>query len=323
VVELEIGTAHGLPVTVALAPFLSVSAAMWEIGGLHRGLPRPVVRAAAAGLSGRGWRALRTVGDPSGSMSPDCLHPPMRSGTDGDVASSLELLRAVDGDELVEELRCEFPAHLPQVWRGPMEQPRVWLTAYADAAEAVHHRLEPLLARAGKLIDREVERVGSAVVRGQVDVLLATLNPRIRFARGVLTYDHPVAGRHALGGRRLVLMPMVAGPRLLVTNVDQPDWVCLAYPVTGLGAVTESRGEPRADPLRELLGPNQAELLLMLATTRTMGELAIALQVGPSTITGYCRRLEGVDLLRRERRGREVRVSRTPRGDELIEVMRP
>jgi DNA-binding transcriptional ArsR family regulator len=307
---------------VVLAPYLSVSAAMWEIGGLRRGLPSEVLRTAAGGLTGPAWRVLRSVCAPNGSMYPDCLHPPMNAGADRDVASSIESLRAVPGEQLVDEIGVEFPGYVPEAWREPLADPRSWLASYADAAESVHQRLDPLLARAGKLVDREVERVGTAVVRGLSDVLLASLNQRIGFRDGLLTYDHPTPGSYDLAGRRLVLMPMLAGPRFLLTNFDQSGWVCIAYPVPGIATVASPPGSASRDGLSELLGAGRAGVLRLLDTRRTMGELAAALQLSPSTVTGHCQRLEGLDLVQRERRGREIRVTRTARGVELIDLMR-
>ena len=257
---------------MVLAPYLSVSAAMWEIGGVRRGLPPDILRTAAAGMTGRAWRALRTVCASSSSMYPDCLHPPMCAGADRDVASSIESLRAVSAEQLVGEVAVEFPDQVPEAWREPLADPRSWLASYADAAESVHQRLDPLLVRAGRLVDREVERVGTAVVRGLSDVLLSSLNQRISFCDGVLTYDHPARGSYDLAGRRLVLMPILAGPRFLVTNFDQSGWVCIAYPVPGIATVAAPPSGSCVDGLSELLGAGRAGLLRLLDTGRTMGE---------------------------------------------------
>lgn len=316
------GAHRDLCIDVVLAPYLSVSAAMWEIGGLRRGLPSEILRTAADGMTGPAWRVLHAVSASNDSMYPDCLHPPMHVGADRDVASSIESLRAVSGEQLIDEIAVEFPGHVPAAWREPLADPRSWLASYADAAESVHQRLGPLLVRAQKLVDREVERVGTAVVRGLSDVLLASLNQRIGFRDGLLTYDHPTPGSYDIAGRRLVLMPMLAGSRFLVTNFDQSGWVCIAYPIPGIATVATPPSRPPGDALSELLGAGRAGVLRLLATCHTMGELAAALQLSPSTVTCHCQRLEGLGLVHRERRGREIRVIRTARGAELMDLMR-
>jgi DNA-binding MarR family transcriptional regulator len=61
---------------------------------------------------------------------------------------------------------------------------------------------------------------------------------------------------------------------------------------------------------------------LLSALTRpiTMGELAALTRLTPSAITYHCERLSAAGLVRRERSGREVRVTLTPRAEQLTEL---
>ena len=53
----------------------------------------------------------------------------------------------------------------------------------------------------------------------------------------------------------------------------------------------------------------------------TVGELAVAVQCAPTTATYHLDQLAKAGMITRERRGTSVRVSRTTRGDELVDLL--
>jgi DNA-binding transcriptional ArsR family regulator len=75
------------------------------------------------------------------------------------------------------------------------------------------------------------------------------------------------------------------------------------------------------DALDLLLGPMRAKVLAALTRPLTMGELASLTGLVPSAVTYHCERLNACGLVERERRGREVRVSRTRRAERLAELL--
>jgi DNA-binding MarR family transcriptional regulator len=76
----------------------------------------------------------------------------------------------------------------------------------------------------------------------------------------------------------------------------------------------------RGDALELLLGPVRARVLTAVTGPLTMGELATLTRLTPSAITYHCERLDAAGLVRRERQGREVRVTLTPRAERLTEL---
>lgn len=65
----------------------------------------------------------------------------------------------------------------------------------------------------------------------------------------------------------------------------------------------------------------RASILLALHHQLTVGELAAAVPCAPTTTIYHLNQLAKAGLIIRERRGTSVRVSRTARGDELVDLL--
>ena len=182
--------------------------------------------------------------------------------------------------------------------------------------------LQPLLERAKPRIDREIERIGRAAVHDGIDVLLNNLSPRLSVTNGLLQFFDVEPGHYVLGNRSLVLVPLVSGDRLLMSNVDCSDIVWIGYPVPGSGQLWEHPTVGKnSDSLELLVGVPRAMILRFLSRRSTMGEVAQSLQFAPNTITFHCKHLERTGLIARERHGQQVRVCRTERAEKLIDLM--
>jgi DNA-binding transcriptional ArsR family regulator len=155
------------------------------------------------------------------------------------------------------------------------------------------------------------------VVRGGTDALLNSLHPSIHYADGILTSSCAGSRLVDLAGRRLALLPMIAGPGSVFVSFDLPDLVYLAYPITG---AIPSTGAP-ADALALVLGGARAAVLRALSHPLTVSQLAVMVQYAPSTVSYHCQHLEAAGLVNRTGRGRFVQVGRTVRGAELIDLL--
>jgi DNA-binding transcriptional ArsR family regulator len=266
-------------------------------------------------------RAVGPLVVPGRSVAPDCVTPP-NAVLETSVAEQVARWRDLSARELLTDLETTFGGEPPTHWRGVGQRPVRWMHAYAGAMTDAWAATKPLWRRAGPLLDREVERVGAAVVRGRLDLLLGGLHPHCRFDGGVLTIRDPEPARYELAGRPLVLVPMLSGRDALICSLDRPDAVWLAYPMPGAGRLLAGAGPAgRGDSLELLLGPVRARVLAALARPRTMGELAGLTGLAPSAVTYHCRRLTSAGLLERERSGREVRVTRTERAERLADLL--
>jgi DNA-binding transcriptional ArsR family regulator len=124
--------------------------------------------------------------------------------------------------------------------------------------------------------------------------------------------------RWAVGPRRLALVPMIAGRDALLFSFDLPDVCYIAYPLPQLrsGAPATADGA-----LATILGPVRAAMLQAVRQPLTVSDLAAAVPCAPTTATYHLHQLAAAGLIRREKCGPSVRISRTPRGNELVDLL--
>ncbi|GAA4506642.1 hypothetical protein GCM10023191_064030 [Actinoallomurus oryzae] len=320
--ELHVGRLADAKVRVSLDPYLSVLALTTDaLGGRRRGAPESWRRRIRSAVSPAQAQAVWPLVAPGHSVTPDCVSP-LSPIFETSVDEQIERLRDLSPDELLADLDGVFGrSGPPPHWRTVARQPRHWLRAYASATSQVWAAMRPVWREARPLLDREVARVGAAAMRGRLDVILGGIHPSSRFEDGVLKIRDPEPARFDLAGRRLVLVPMVSGGDALICSLDRADAVWLGYPLPGAGRLF--RGEPAQEggnALELLLGPVRAQVLTAASRPVTMGELATLTRLTPSAVTYHCERLAAAGLVLRERHGREVRVSLTPRAERLSEL---
>jgi DNA-binding transcriptional ArsR family regulator len=306
-------------VSVVMAPAQSVitllmQAASGQSWGAPAGLLaavrhglRPQARFAAQSFTARGWTHI-----------PDSCTP-ISPLADASVADHAARLRDLPAATLTRELLAHCPPHL----RAAAEQPRRWLNSMADASLDIWAVAEPRWRAAGPLLDREIRRVGTAAVRGGMAALLNSLHPGLRYQDGTFTYAPPCNqfALHSLGPvgpRRLVLVPMVAGRNALLFSFGLDDVCFIGYPVPHPRAVAQDTAD---GALATILGPLRATILQVLRQPLTVGDLATTVHCAPTTATYHLHQLAAADLITREKSGSSVWVSRTARGDELVDLL--
>ncbi|WP_433430157.1 ArsR/SmtB family transcription factor [Nonomuraea sp. CA-141351] len=310
--------------SISISPHLTALAMIADaLAGRRRGLPELWRKAISSRVGRQGHQAVRPLAAPGYSVVPDSLVP--RTPISGDVSmqAQIDALRDLPPDNLIKDLEQAFGrGPLPAHWRPAAERPGRWLHGYASALADVWSATEPLWRRARALLDREVRRVGVAAVRGGPELLLGALNNRIVSGeRGLLIADVE-SSTYELGDRRIVLVPMLAGKDAVIVSLDHEEAVWIAYPVPGAQTLWRRPVAPALDELSALVGPVRADLLAAIGQPMTMSMLAAGMQVAPSSITYHCDRLSAARLISRERRGREVWITRTERAEELLELFR-
>jgi DNA-binding MarR family transcriptional regulator len=104
-------------------------------------------------------------------------------------------------------------------------------------------------------------------------------------------------------------------------NFDQPDFVWIGYPIRTLNRIAAPDERARArtdDSLDIVLGHHRATILRSLDQPCAVGELADAMFYAPTTLTYHCKMLLDAGLIARERNGRQILLSRTERGSEML-----
>jgi DNA-binding transcriptional ArsR family regulator len=163
--------------------------------------------------------------------------------------------------------------------------------------------------------------VGTAAVRGGLEALLNSLHPRLSYHDGTLTLAHPINRCVPLGRRRLVLVPMIVGREALLVSFELDDACYIGYPVRPPGPGPQVPLAAANGTLALILGPLRAAALRALRQQLNVGELAVAVQCAPTTATYHVHHLAAAGLVSCERRGSSVLVSRTARGDELVDLL--
>jgi DNA-binding transcriptional ArsR family regulator len=317
--QLQMGAPAALPVSVALTPQQSVIGLMHQAAsGESRGAPAGLLAAVRTALRPQARFAAKSFAVRGPTLIPECSAP-ISPLADASVVEQAGRLRDVPAEELTDLLQVGYDGQgFPSCWEAAGDEPRRWFASMADASLDTWTVIEPRWRAAGRLFDRELRRVGIAAVRGGMAALLNSLHPRISYADGMLTVAHPHHRCVPLGRRRLVLMPMIAGRGSVLASFERPDVCCIGYPVRrpGPGAPAASGGA-----LAMILGQLRATILQALRRPLTVSDLAADVHCAPTTATYHLHQLAAAGLIIREPCGISVRVSRTARGDELVDLL--
>jgi DNA-binding transcriptional ArsR family regulator len=317
--QLRLGAPDALPVSVALTPQQSVIGLIHQAAsGQSLGAPAGLLAAIRTALRPQARFAVRSFAARGPSLIPECSAPisPLAAAS---VTEQSDRLREVPAEKLTGLLQTGYDGRgFPPCWEAAGDEPRRWLSSMADASLDTWTVIEPRWRAAGRLFDRELRRVGIAAVRGGMAALLNSLHPRISYANGTLTFAHPHQRCVTLGRRRLVLMPMIAGRDSVLASFERPGVCCIGYPVRA-----PSPGPPAASngALAMILGQLRAAILQALRQPLTVSDLAADVHCAPTTATYHLHQLAAAGLIIREPCGIRVRVSRTARGDELVDLL--
>ena len=323
--ELRAGGPDALAVSVALAPQQSVlSLLLQAASGQSTGAPASLLAAIRDGLRPQARFAVQLFAERGWTTIPESSTP-ISPLADASVADQAARLRDLPAAALIGELQAADGGHdCPPHWRAAADQPRRWLKSMADASLDTWAVAGPRWQAAGPLLDREIRRVGTAAVRGGMAALLNSLHRGLSYHDGTFTFAPPCDPRLTfgplgpVGPRRLALLPMIAGRDALLFSFERPDVCYIGYPLPqprpGAQATADSA-------LATILGPVRAAILQALRQQLTVNDLAVAVHCAPTTATYHLHQLAAADLIAREKSGPSVRVSRTARGDELVDLL--
>jgi hypothetical protein len=315
------GAPDALAVSVVLAPQHSVLVLLRQAAsGRSLGAPAGLLAAVRDALRPQARFAARSFTARDWSPIPDSCTPipPLAEASVADQAAGL---RDTPAAALTGELQAADGDYGRAQWQAAADQPGRWLNSMADASLDTWAVAEPRWRAAGPLLDREIRRVGTAAVRGGMAALLNSLHPHISYHDGTFTFGYgnerdPVFC--SVGARRLALLPMIAGHNGVLFSFDHPDLCWISYPVPqprpGAPATADSA-------LATVLGPVRAAILQALRQPLTVTGVAAAAQCAPNTATYHLHQLAAGGMINREKSGPTVWVSRTARGDELVDLL--
>lgn len=212
----------------------------------------------------------------------------------------------------------------PAPWLSVRRHPAQFLANYVRACQETLAAVRPVLADVDRLIDREAERIGTAVVRQSLPELLVGMYAGARLQGNTLSVPARRDKRLAVGRRGLTISPVLACVARGGHTFEGHELTSLWYPLPGIGAlfdrVPAQTAREKADGLAALLGISRAALLRSLDHPATAGQLATMLGAGASSVTYHVDALVTAGLVGRCRRGRNVLAFRTARGQRLIDL---
>ncbi|MGW4645633.1 ArsR/SmtB family transcription factor [Kitasatospora sp. NPDC004289] len=249
------------------------------------------------------------------------------TGSDPSVEVGIERLLGAP-DELVRlELgHVATPQADPRWVRALLEGDLGARQRLADSLRATHDAtVGPYWGRIRAHLDAVRADLARTLLDGGVEQLLDTFcSPLIRWRAPVLEVTYPRSLDIPLGGRGLVLAPMVflADPPVLLTDTTDRDAAhVLAFPtvrdpLTGAGLFSP---DPTArHSLTALLGRTRAAALDVVTDGCTTTELARRLNVSPASASQHATVLRNANLITTQRRGGAVLHTITPLGADLL-----
>lgn len=317
---------HPVPTRVVISPYASMVTAIYEVL-VHPELPRG---------SPKRWHRhvlehsreldLRPLAAYSERIFPDFLwnvgDPPRRR-----IEDQLADLRTTSTERVRDDIAREtanWGGDVPAAYRPYLEDADAALARLAATLQSFWDAVfAPLWSRAMEsVLEREVLRLGAALATDGPPALLARLSHRLRYRDGGLTFlaARP-EGRIEIGGRRLVVMPMVCGPDVLFTSIARPDELVVAYAASGVGTFWELVDIRPAAPLVEVLGQTRARIMAAVETPGTTVDVAQQLQLGTSLVSHHLKGLERTGLVDGVRFGRRIYYRQTAKGRQLCEAL--
>jgi DNA-binding transcriptional ArsR family regulator len=316
---IEAADVRSSPFRVAVTPLPSLNFALRDAVGARRsGTPEAWCDAIRRHLRTQDYETLAPFVTSGPTLVPDPLvglsEPPGESLRDG-----VERMMATPVDLLAEEIAACRAASGNAAWVGAERDPARWLRRYVASLLRAWKGFGPLWRHARPALDREVERVGMATaLDAQLELLGGLLASGTvedecwcvdcRFYQGRFRFPEP----------GVILMPLVAGERSSILARTDDVIGTVSYPVRSvLGFQAE---DPPPAALEGLLGIPRAQILRAVERPTSIGALAETLRAVPSAATHHVGALEAAGLVVRDRRGRNVLVRRTARGEALLEL---
>jgi hypothetical protein len=162
------------PGRIVVSPAPSVFLVAAEVAGARRGIPDEWVARARAELEPSDLTALAPVGSPRGYGIPDMVTISADLDAGIDVVGRLERIATTSADELLAEIAATWS---PSPLRGAVaRRPRRWLMLYARALGRVWNGIREPWAAATALLERETERVETAVAHGALPEVMDGLD---------------------------------------------------------------------------------------------------------------------------------------------------
>lgn len=304
------------PFRVAVSPAVSLYMATRDAAGAQRsGTPESWCRAIRRCLNPTDYEVLAPLLTSEVVMMPEAVIP-SRSVSSLPLKQELERIVALSDAELARDIYVCTASGPTGDWRRVERDPARWVRAYVCALARAWNGFEPIWRLARDSVAREVERVGVAIAHDAQLELIDGLLPNA----GVVDGQWRVQGIHTceltFSDTGVVVVPLVSGKRAWMVNGLDTMVTDIGYPLNVPRPKLSLTSAPAS--LDALLGRQRAQLLRTVGRPTSNSRLAERLHIVPSAVTHHVTALESAGLVIRHRKGRNVTVRRTPRGEALL-----
>jgi DNA-binding MarR family transcriptional regulator len=307
---------------LAMSPLWELVASLFV---LHKDQPPPeyapwVARARRA-LRGVELGPLRLDG-PLRHTCPDFMAPipvePLAALQD-----EIERVRSTEPDVVRADLAECWPDGPPPAWDALAARPRELVEQLADAMHAYWHAaLADEWPQLRAVLEGEMlARARSLALDGPA-ALLDELHPSVRWRRPVVEVHKKSKDLELeLGGRPLVLVPLVFAGSVLLGNQARERAIGLGYQARGTAALWAPEEATADGRVELLLGHGRAAVLRSLGRPATTTELARRLGYAPSTVSAHLDVLSRAGLVDRHRVRRSVFYGLNETGRSLVALL--
>lgn len=260
----------------------------------------PVTALAVRAALGRCWIA-------------DFLTPAPLGEGEQSFSEELALVRDTAPEDVLADLEVSLDGQLPAMLRRPDLAPRLAGLLEWVWAECVL----PYWPRRRRIIEADILARSARLGHGGWVAALDGIRPGIRWLGNdrlqINAYSYPPKD---ISAAQLLFVPLTTGRGWV--SWSEPHRYALTYPVAGVLADTGQAPVPA--PLRALLGPGRARVLILLDTPKNTTQLVALTGLGLGSVGRHLKILLNAHLIQRRRAGRSVLYSRTPAGNTLVEA---
>jgi DNA-binding transcriptional ArsR family regulator len=319
VIRFRFGQRDLLSLRFAVSPLFEVVCALGVLRERDAGwLHRPWQAAARDRLRGVRYGMLEALINPDG-YTPDFFSPPPTSPAPS-LEADLARVARTPAEQIARELSWRFGDQTIPPGVAPLvDAPSRGIELLCDEIRAFWQAaLAPEWPRIAQLEKADILYRSRRLAESGAAAVFDDLHPDLRWSESELRLDRPHEQVVELGGRGLLLVPVVLSwPRLSGLIDERWQQPAVIYPPRGVAELYADETSGHGGALGSLIGQRRALILGALDEPATTSHLAALTGWSLGSVSGHLGVLRKNGLVARQRDGQRVLYRRTALGDAL------